>query len=88
MASALTVAAATLALSGQWAQAEQVASRATSLSAEQGFPRWLGMARVFRCRALVERGRSDAGLQGVRAGREVLQQRRRRAVYGPVRLEV
>jgi tetratricopeptide (TPR) repeat protein len=77
-ASALTVAAATLVLSGRWAEADQVASRAISLSAEHGFPRWLGTARVFRGRVLVERGHVDSGLREVRDGLDVLRQTRLR----------
>jgi hypothetical protein len=59
-------------LDQDWAEAEQLARRATHVADEYGFPRWEGSARATHGRALVEMGDADRGLAEIREGMDLL----------------
>jgi class 3 adenylate cyclase/predicted ATPase len=53
--------------------AQDRAEAAISLSTDQGFPLWLGMATVFLGKALAEQGQEEAGTVQIRQGVAMLQ---------------
>jgi DNA-binding winged helix-turn-helix (wHTH) protein len=73
-AQALTASAAVLALSGRWAEAEHVATRAITLADDHALLVPLGSALVFRGRARIERGPADDGLREIHRGLTILRQ--------------
>jgi hypothetical protein len=69
---ALVFSAKNRVLDEKWADAEQLAARASDLAGEYGFPRWEGDARVARGRALAAMGDAERGLAEIREGMDVL----------------